>query len=128
IDEKVTQMAAGSIRKDAPDLSWVYLEFTDDMGHMHGDSEQFTDAIEKMDSQMGLIWDAIQYREKQYKEEWLIFITTDHGRDENTGHGHGGQSWRQRSTWMVSNYKNLNSYSRHYKPGIVDIMPSIARF
>src|SRR5690606_28241040 len=75
-----------------------------------------------------LIWDAIQYREKQYKEEWLIFITTDHGRDENTGHGHGGQSWRQRSTWMVSNYKNLNSYSRHYKPGIVDIMPSIARF
>lgn len=32
IDEEVTAAAAKSIRTDAPDLSWVYLEFTDDMG------------------------------------------------------------------------------------------------
>ena len=29
---------------------------------------------------------------------------------------------------MVSNYKPLNSYATYYRPAIVDIMPSIARF
>lgn len=31
IDEKVSEEAAASIRKDAPDLSWVYLWYTDDL-------------------------------------------------------------------------------------------------
>jgi hypothetical protein len=128
IDEQVANSAASCIRDKAPDLSWVYLEYTDDMGHRFGDSPQYDDAIEKMDNQVGRIWKAIQYREKNYKEDWLIFITTDHGRDEQTGKDHGGQSPRQRNTWMVTNYKPLNAYARYYTPGIIDITPSIARF
>lgn len=57
-----------------------------------------------------------------------MVVTTDHGRDEKTGRGHGGQSTRQRTTWMVSNYSALNTYATYYSPAIVDIMPSIARF
>ena len=128
IDEEVVTAAANSIRKDAPDLSWVYLEFTDDMGHKYGDSPQFYSAIETMDKQVGRIWQAIQYRQKNFKEEWVIYITTDHGRDAKTGQGHGRQSDRERSTWIVSNAKNLNQYFHQYQPGIVDIMPSIASF
>jgi len=128
IDEKVTDEAVSGIKENAPDLSWVYLEYTDDMGHKYGDSPQFYKAIELMDAQVGRIWSAIQYRQKNFNEEWLIFITTDHGRDETTGRNHGGQSMRQRSTWMVTNAKGLNSYARYYYPGIVDIMPSMAQF
>lgn len=128
IDEKVIEQAAASIKSQAPDLSWVYLEYTDDMGHMYGDGAQYYHAVEMMDKQVGKIWEAIQYREKHFNEDWLIFITTDHGRDEQTGRGHGGQSVRQRSTWMVTNAKGLNNYSQYYNPGIVDIMPTIARF
>jgi len=128
IDEKVVEEAAVSIRKQAPDLSWVYLEYTDDMGHMHGDSPEYYKAIEMMDKQVGKIWDAIQYRQQHFNEEWLILITTDHGRDEKTGRNHGGQSVRQRSTWMVTNAAKLNNYAQYYYPGIVDIMPTIANF
>lgn len=128
IDEKVVADASAGVKRDGPDLSWVYLEYTDDMGHRYGDSPQYYSAIEMMDKQVGKIWEAIQYREKNFNEEWLIFITTDHGRDEKTGRGHGGQSDRQRSTWMVTNAKMLNDYKRYFYPGIVDIMPSIARF
>ncbi|WP_374949178.1 alkaline phosphatase family protein [Mucilaginibacter sp.] len=128
IDEKVIDEASATIKQSAPDLSWVYLEYTDDMGHRYGDSPQYYTAIEMMDKQVGRIWDAIQYRQKNFKEDWLIFITTDHGRDERTGKGHGGQSARQRSTWMVTNAKGLNNYAKYYYPGIVDIMPSIAQF
>lgn len=128
IDEKVSTEAAYSIRTDAPDLTWVYLEFTDDMGHTHGDSPQFYSAIEQMDKQVGRVWQAIKYREKNFKEEWVIYITTDHGRDAKTGKNHGGQSDRERATWIVTNAKNLNPYFHNYQPGIVDIMPSIASF
>lgn len=128
IDETVTDAATATVKKEAPDLSWVYLEYTDDMGHKYGDSPQFYKAVELMDAQIGRIWNAIEYRKKQFNEEWMIAITTDHGRDEKTGKGHGGQSPRQRNTWIVTNLSNLNDYGKYYQPSIVDIMPTIARF
>ena len=128
IDEAVVNNASDYIKKEAPDLSWVYLEYTDDMGHMHGDSPEFYKAVEMMDAQMGRLWAAIQYREKNFKEDWVIYITTDHGRSADNGKGHGGQSDRERATWIVTNAKGLNNYFKTGNPGIVDIMPSIASF
>jgi len=128
IDEQVVNQAANTLRTDAPDLSWVYLEYTDDMGHMYGDSPQFEAAIKKLDVQLGKLYDAIEYRKKSHNEDWLLIITTDHGRDEQTGKHHGGQSDRQRSTWMVSNYPKLNTYASYFKPAIIDIMPTLASY
>jgi len=128
IDEQVITDAVAGIKNDAPDLSWIYLEYTDDMGHMYGDSPQFYKAIEMLDVQLGKVYDAIEYRKKNFREDWLLVITTDHGRDEKDGKGHGGQSARQRNTWMLSNYSRLNDYGQRYDLGIVDIMPSIANF
>jgi TonB-dependent SusC/RagA subfamily outer membrane receptor len=54
----------------------------------------------------------------------MIVITTDHGRSTDTGMGHGGQSERERATWIVTNHRNTNEYFSA-KPGIVDIVPSI---
>jgi hypothetical protein len=128
IDEKVADEAALSIKTNAPDLSWVYLEYTDDMGHMHGDSPQFYRAVEYADAQVGRIWEAIQYRQKNFKEDWLIVITTDHGRDAQTGKDHGGQSGREKAGWIVTSAKDLNEHFKNDKSSIVDIMPTIARF
>ncbi|PZR29946.1 MAG: nucleotide pyrophosphatase [Citrobacter freundii] len=127
IDEAVVDKAVDHIKKEAPDLSWVYLEYTDDMGHKYGDSPEFFRAVDLMDKQMGRLWAAIQYRQQQFKEDWVIYITTDHGRDAKTGKGHGGQSDRERSTWIVTNAKGLNDHFKKGNPGIVDIMPSLAR-
>ena len=128
IDEKVTDEAAITIKDKAPDLSWIYLEYTDDMGHMHGDGPQYYNAVKLMDAQIGRVLDAIAYRKKKYKEDWLLILTTDHGRNEKDGRDHGGQSVRQRTTWMASNYPHLNNYVQYYNPAIVDIVPSIANF
>jgi len=127
IDERVTQDAVRGIKQNAPDLSWVYLEYTDDMGHRYGDSPEFKAALNILDKQLGKLYDAILYRNKNFKEDWLFFITTDHGRSEKDGKGHGGQSFRQRSTWIVAN-KKLNNYANSSYPAIVDIMPSLANF
>lgn len=127
IDEAVADTTAANIRRVAPDLSWVYLEYTDEMGHRHGNSKQMDDAVIKMDKQIGRIWNAIQYRQKNFNEEWQIWITTDHGREEN-GYHHGGQSERERRTWIITNAKGLNERFKQQQPAIVDIMPSIKNF
>lgn len=126
IDEAIADSAAASIRNNAPDLTWVYLEYTDEMGHRHGNSPQLDDAVLKMDGQIQRIWEAIQYRQKTFNEDWVVYITTDHGRDES-GYHHGGQSLRERTTWIVTNAKGLNARFKS-SPAIVDIMPSIATF
>ena len=128
IDESVTDEATKSIRINGPDLSWVYLEYTDDMGHMYGDSPEFKKAIDYMDGQIGRIWNAIEYRQKNFNEDWLIVVTTDHGRDSARGKHHGGQSAREKAGWILTNAKGLNDRFAKQQSSMVDIMPTIARF
>ena len=127
IDEAVVDTAANVIKRMAPDLSWVYLEYTDEMGHRHGNGKFLSDAVLMVDKQVGVLWKAVQYRQKNFNENWQIYITTDHGRETN-GYGHGGQSTSERTTWIATNAKGLNNYFFTGQPGIVDIMPSIASF
>jgi len=94
------------------------------MGHQFGDSPQQADAILAADRQIGMIWSSCRQREEQFNEDWLIIITTDHGRDAGTGKNHGGQSDRERTTWIATNSTRLNDRFQQL-PGIVDIMPSI---
>lgn len=128
IDERVAQEAAKTLAANGPDLSWVYLEYTDDMGHRHGDSPEQQQALAYLDAQVGRLWDAVQARQKKYKEDWLLVLTTDHGRDPQTGRNHGGQSARERATWVVLSTKNTNAYARQEPVAIVDILPTVARF
>ncbi len=127
IDEEVVRQACESIRKDAPDLSWVYLQYTDDIGHASGDSGRMKEALMKTDRQMGDLYNAIKYREQYFDEDWMIVIVTDHGRDVATGLSHGGQSARERTSWIATNKKPLNRYFYAHTPAIVDVLPSVAR-
>lgn len=126
IDEHVSKQAAQGIRNDAPDLSWVYLWYTDDAGHIEGNGSFFDEYTQKADLQIERIWQAVQYREKHFDEEWMVVVTTDHGRTES-GYGHGGQSERERTTWIATN-QQVNEHFRKGVLSITDITPSICRF
>ena len=128
IDDAVADTAAQYIRTKAPDLSWVYLEYTDEVGHRYGNGPIQDDAVLRMDKEVAVLWNAIRYRQKAFGEDWQIWITTDHGRDSVRGRNHGGQSTRERTTWIYTNAKGLNSRFSKQQPGIVDIMPSMASF
>ena len=125
IDQEVAAYAAKEVAQKAPDLTWVYLQYTDDMGHRFGASPEMDLGIQEADRQVGLIWNAIKEREEQFDEDWMILITTDHGRGEGGFH-HGGQTAEERATWIISN-KQHNEHFQH-TPGIVDIFPTIADF
>ena len=125
IDEEVSKEAAMGIRRNAPDLSWVYLWYTDDAGHFEGNGTFFDDYVKKADKQVERIWEAVKYREANFDEEWMVVVTTDHGRGES-GYGHGGQSVRERTTWISTNVPVNNHFSAGCM-AITDITPSICR-
>ena len=124
IDEHVSTEAGAYIAAKGPDLSWVYLQYTDDTGHALGDSEAFFASVQQADAQVGRIWESVKQRQA-LGEDWMIIVTTDHGRDSLSGRDHGGQSARERSTWIVTNQPGLNARFTAGEPAIVDIVPSI---
>jgi predicted AlkP superfamily pyrophosphatase or phosphodiesterase len=124
IDERVAAEAAAHIATEGPDLTWVYLQHTDDAGHAFGDNEGFHAAVQQADAMVGRIWDAVR-RRQALGEDWMIVVTTDHGRDPTTGKGHGGQSDRERTTWIVSNHPGLGERFTSGSAAIVDIAPTI---
>lgn len=126
IDEAVSLAASKGILTDAPDLTWVYLQYTDDAGHLFGDGDKFDQYVKKADEQVSRIWESVKIREAKYDEEWMMIVVTDHGRNAS-GHGHGGQTDRERTVWMATNI-GTNRYFKNPDMAITDIAPSIARY
>jgi predicted AlkP superfamily pyrophosphatase or phosphodiesterase len=124
IDDRVANDAAAHIATVGPDLTWVYLQHTDDAAHANGDSERSDEAVREADARVGRIWAAVQ-RRQALGEDWMIVVTTDHGRDAATGRGHGGQSERERRIWIVTNQSALTERFTSGNAAIVDIAPSI---
>ena len=128
IDTEVALAAAKTVYKEGPDLSWVYLQYTDDVGHHHGNSPEFYNSITFQDALVGLIYDSVKQREEELGEEWLFVVVTDHGRNPGTGSYHGGQSDNERHIWMVMNKKDINIYALHNRTAGVDLLPTICGF
>ena len=125
VDARVVTEAANSLENDGPDLAWVYLQHTDDIGHRFGDSDRMDEAVLWMDRQLGYLWAAVQSRRAEHPDEdWLVIVTTDHGRDAQTGRDHGGHTERERTIWIATNGGNL-APAFYSKPAIVDIYPTI---
>ena len=127
IDGRVCDEAAKCIAANAPDLSWIYLWYTDDAYHQYGYGKFTDEAVLNADRQLAPVWDAIQKRQKETDEEWLVIVTTDHGRDV-WGRSHGRQSQSERTVWMICNQKKLNR--QFFRPTLshVDIAPTICRW
>ena len=124
IDDIISIKSTDTILSHGPDLSWIYLQYTDDVGHRFGDGPELDQAVRDMDSYLGKLRVAVETRQSENDEDWLLLVTTDHGRDIVTGRSHGGQSERERTTWIATNSQHLLP-EFYRKPEIVDIFPSI---
>ena len=80
-----------------------------------------------VDRQLAPVWQAICQREKENDEEWLVIVTTDHGRTV-TGKGHGGQTQEERTVWVITNQKRVNRQFHRPTLSHVDINPTICRW
>ena len=87
-DSELVHTAAQYIRQSPPDLFFMQLDDVDAAGHREGyGSEKYLQQIEKTDSEIGVVVQAIH--DANIYSESLILIISDHG---GFGTGHGGDA------------------------------------
>ncbi|MGI0117528.1 alkaline phosphatase family protein [Zooshikella sp. RANM57] len=91
---------------DSPDFIFLHLDEPDAAGHSHGFGHEYDESIIRSDHRLGLLLDAVEHREQTFGENWLVLVTTDHGRDF-MGKGHGSQTKQEKTIFIASN-KPLN--------------------
>lgn len=99
-DAKITSAAVSHLREADPDALFVYLGNPDETSHQHGSiGVEYREAIAVSDGQIGLLVEAVRARPTFHEENWLILISTDHGRTEDGGHG--GDSPMEMTTFIL---------------------------
>jgi hypothetical protein len=117
---------AGDYTNEAPNFLVTYLVQVDENGHLYGsDSEEYEEAIQRTDDNLGEIMDAVADREAATGEDWTIIVVTDHGHQPQQGFGHGFQSPDETTTFVIADGPQFGDsvYNPEYE--IVDVTPTV---
>ena len=103
-----------------PDALFVYLGTIDVVGHATSSlSPEYRAAIEVADKQVGELIQAILARPTYDQEDWLILMSTDHGRRDDGGHG--GRSPNERTIFYLASGESAWRGTPELPPRVVDI-------
>ena len=117
-DELSVQLAAGRLRDGDPDAAFVYLGDPDVVAHDTSSlSDEYRAAIEAADRQVGILLAAVRARPTFDQEDWLIISSTDHGRDDEGGHG--GESEKELTIYYLVSAASTTTLSQPTE--IVDV-------
>lgn len=99
-DVAVTSAAVAHLSEGYVDALFVYLGNPDETSHQHGSiGQEYREAIRMSDQHVGRLIDAIRARPGFATENWLVVVSTDHGRREDGGHG--GDSPMEMTTFLL---------------------------
>jgi len=100
-DQCATDRTIQELRTGNFDFIFVHLDQPDGVGHENGFGARYQDAITRTDQQLGRILDALNKRKQDNpKEDWLVMVTTDHGRRLPDGFDHGEQSRSEKTSFI----------------------------
>ncbi len=112
--------ATAYLRTADPDAAFVYLGDVDVVGHDTGSlSDAYREAIERADRQVGALVAALADRPRYDREDWLILVSTDHGRTD--AGGHGGTSQAERTIFYLASGPSAAAGAPTTAPRIVDV-------
>ena len=90
------------------DAAFVYLGNPDVVGHETSSlSAEYRRSIAEADGQVGQLVQAIRQRPSFETEDWLILVSTDHGRRDDGGHG--GTSLLETTTFYIASGTAANA-------------------
>ncbi|NNE71249.1 MAG: DUF4983 domain-containing protein, partial [Rhodothermales bacterium] len=113
------RVAAQYLSSEPVDAAFVYLGNPDVASHDHGTyAEPYREAIEEADRCVGLLVDALESRPDIGEEDWLILSSTDHGRNEDGGHG--GDSEEELTIYYLASGASVDNQATGV-PEIVDV-------
>jgi predicted AlkP superfamily pyrophosphatase or phosphodiesterase len=109
--------------------SVVFLQFDEVDGAGHSktygpQSPGYMRVIEKLDSHVGTVLNAMRKRPNFAKEDWLVLVTADHGGIDK---GHGRQTPEERTVFIIANGGGYAQKVVDEEWGIVAIPPTVFR-
>jgi hypothetical protein len=119
-DERSVDAAVHEIRENDPAALFVYLGNPDEVSHHTGSIEdEYRASIVRADRHIGRLVEAVQSRSTLPAEDWLILVSTDHGRRSDGGHG--GDSPQERTIFFVASGSSVRQGYILTPPRIVDV-------
>lgn len=104
IDQCVTYKASHELEYGQSDLVLAHFNEPDNTGHDNGFTDNYQQAIQRVDAQVGQLLSALERRKESYPEEdWLVIVAPDHGRRLPTGKEHGQQTLSEKTTFIAMN-------------------------
>lgn len=110
--EQITNIVKQTISSTSNQLIFTNFEEIDEAGHAGNlyNSEYLINLYKFMDKKIEEICNIIKKRSKDFKEDWLIITTTDHGRDELNSTIHSKNDQNAQRSFIYAN-KNLKKYN-----------------
>ncbi|WP_444919843.1 hypothetical protein ACJJID_12975 [Microbulbifer sp. CnH-101-G] len=105
-DADFTVHAIEEISSGHVDFLFLHLDDPYGAGHSSCFGDRYNESIQTSDTQLCELLDAVDSRIAS-REEWLVLVTTDHGRD-TLGCDHGLQTVNEKTIFIGSN-QPLNS-------------------
>ncbi len=100
--------------------AFVYLGDPDVVSHETDSfSAEYRASIERADAQTAELLEAVRARPGYAGEDWLILVSTDHGR--NDAGGHGGQSPSETTIFFLASGPSVSPGRTDCPPEIVDV-------
>jgi predicted AlkP superfamily pyrophosphatase or phosphodiesterase len=119
-DSISAEWAAEYLHDNEVDAAFVYLGNVDVVGHETSSlSDEYRRAIETADAQVGRLVAAVRSRPTYESEDWLILMSTDHGRADDGSHG--GPSEQERTIFYLTSGPSAQKGDAAEGVNIVDV-------
>jgi len=119
-DSAVVAASVEQLRASDPDALFVYLGNPDEASHESGSiGIEYREAIALADRHIGMLLDAMRARPTFADEDWLILVSTDHGRTAEGGHG--GDSPEESTIFYIVSGPSALLGAPAEPPRIVDV-------
>ncbi len=124
-DAATTTAVVAAVTKFAPDFLFTHLDQVDHAGHQDGGaSDDYLDAVRRIDAQVGRIAAAVDARAQANPgERWTILVTADHGHTPKGGHG--GRSADETTNFVIARGPDFAAGSTSARFTLVDITPTV---
>lgn len=128
-DKKVKEAVSNYLNDCDMDVIFTHFDDVDHAGHsrgFHPSIPQYIDAIERVDTYLEPILNAVYEREANNNEDWLIIVSTDHGGTIEGTHENQNNNLDVTRVFGVFRTKNTaNPSELTYSPELVDVVPTI---
>lgn len=112
--------AVHQLTVEDPDAGFVYLGNPDEVSHaVRSIGEEYRAAIALADRHVGMLVDAVRGRPTYADEDWLILVSTDHGRRADGGHG--GDSAEESTIFYIASGPSAAVGRPATPPNVVDV-------